>query len=474
MHFQCSKVDFKIKDKKVMSNKNPFIINKYCVFSALLLLIKQLIVATSTLWIVKMGQNLNDPHAFILYFCLFASSLIVVYIPGSLSRYFLDLSVFKSFQRYIERFNNNHYGNAALSRDSAYKKQHEPYLVNEGMSVINELHSFYSNYLEIAVNIILSIFTLSYLIDENLLIAYAISIILVTSIILLFSPKIKQASSKAQSSRVNLVQVLTQQWDNVLIGNQRNYSIWHKHFKTLLNNSKETKVKNTLWVEFSTTIASLIGFIPIIYFLLETITEAANDIALLTALIATLPRQITTVHYLSDIAFFSNEYTALKARIKGLRKSLILKPMTLKANISWDNISIYNTVTEIKLNKGRLSLPESKSLLNAQSNGRYRLSGPNGCGKSSLLLLLKEHYREDAYYLPAHSDLFFESAVGITLSSGEKQIHALNDIKEIKDVNLLLLDEWDANLDNKNKQLLSKLLDTLSASCCILEVRHNR
>ena len=31
MHFQCSEVDFKIKDKKVMPSKNPFIINKYCV-----------------------------------------------------------------------------------------------------------------------------------------------------------------------------------------------------------------------------------------------------------------------------------------------------------------------------------------------------------------------------------------------------------------------------------------------------------
>ena len=457
-----------------MSNKNPFIINKYCVFSALLLLIKQLIVATSTLWIVKMGQNLNDPHGFILYFCLFASSLIVVYIPGALSSYFLDLSVFKSFQRYIERFNNNHYGNAALSRDSAYKKQHEPYLVNEGMSVINELHSFYSNYLEIAVNIVLSIFTLSYLIDENLLIAYTISIILVTSIIVLFSPKIKQAASKAQTSRVNLVQVLTQQWDNILIGNQKNYSIWHKHFKMLLGNSKETKVKNTLWVEFSTTIASLIGFIPIIYFLLDTITEAANDIALLTALIATLPRQITTVHYLSDIAFFSNEYTALKARINGLKASLVLNPSHTKATISWDKITLSNTLLQPSFSQPLFYLEDLIATLSHQKTGRYLVSGTNGCGKSSMLLQLKESLKESAYYLPANSDLFFDNAMENNFSSGERQVNALHNLRTLKGVQYLLLDEWDANLDNNNKQLLSTLLDKLSLSYCILEVRHHQ
>jgi len=454
-----------------MSNKNPFIINKYSLMVALLIVIKQVIVATSTLWIVNMGQSINDSHSFIFYFALFSASLIIVYIPGALSNYFLDLSIFKSFQRYIARFNHNHYGHAELSRDVAYKKNHEPYLVSEGFSVINELHLFYYNYFEIALNIILSVIALSYLVNQDLFIAYFISMLLVVAVIKLFSTYIKHATAAEQSSRIDMVQVLTQQWDNVLIGNDQNYDCWRQHFKLARLKAQETKVKNTLWVELSTTIASFIGFIPIVYFLLETITEAAGDTLLLTALIATLPRQITTVHYLSDIAYFSNQFTALNTRINGLRKSLILTQTKSPATITWEQIKLQETTTQQVVNQHH-SFDTVSAFISPKNSGRYLISGPNGCGKSSLLLQLKSHFKDSAYYLPTHSDLLFKDNIDSNLSSGERQRNALNNIQALQGVTLLLLDEWDANLDKNNKQQLSRLLDDLSQTCCIVEVRH--
>ena len=91
-----------------------------------------------------------------------------------------------------------------------------------------------------------------------------------------------------------------------------------------------------------------------------------------------------------------------------------------------------------------------------------------------MLLQLKENLKESAYYLPANSDLFFDNAMENNFSSGERQVNALHNLRTLKGVQYLLLDEWDANLDNNNKQLLSTLLDKLSLSYCILEVRHHQ
>lgn len=436
------------------------------------ILIEQSIAATSTIWIVKMGENINNQDKLVFYFSLFVLSLIVVYIPSSLSNYFLELSVFKSFHRYISIFNRNHYGNSALSRDINYKNSKEPFIINESWVIINDLNAFYSTYLRTAINIIFSVAMLSYVINKELAVAYVLSIIIITIALILCSPKIKLISSEAQNARIKMIQVLSASWDNVLIGNRKNYSIWGRHFNNSHVKSKKSSVKSILWVEFSTNLTSIIAMTPIIYVLLDTMTKNLSDIGLLTALIATLPRQIMTVHYISDIALFSNEYSALKAQISGLVNSLYVERGSVESNISWDNISIQDTATHTKISNEVLDAKSLKSFLKKTHKGRYTVSGPNGCGKSSLLLFLKENYGDNAYYLPAHSNLFFQSSIDKTLSTGEKQICAINELKNSEHVNLLLLDEWDANLDSMNTSSLSITLDELSNTCCILEVRH--
>ena len=37
---------------------------------------------------------------------------------------------------------------------------------------------------------------------------------------------------------------------------------------------------------------------------------------------------------------------------------------------------------------------------------------------------------------------------------------------------LFLLDEWDANLDQKNMENMDRFLEEKAKSCCIVEVRH--
>ena len=106
--------------------------------------------------------------------------------------------------------------------------------------------------------------------------------------------------------------------------------------------------------------------------------------------------------------------------------------------------------------------------------GRYTLQGPNGVGKSCLLLWLKQQWGTAAFYLPTHiHNLLFNHTQG--LSSGQKMIAALQAITQFQDsFQVLLLDEWDANLDAINLKRTDAVIEQLAKNKKIIEVRHRQ
>ncbi len=82
---------------------------------------------------------------------------------------------------------------------------------------------------------------------------------------------------------------------------------------------------------------------------------------------------------------------------------------------------------------------------------------------------------ESAYYLPAHHELVFEKTSEKNLSTGQELREFLKEIsvKAADKIEILMLDEWDANLDLQSRQVFSELIGKLSESLLIVEVRHN-
>ena len=58
------------------------------------------------------------------------------------------------------------------------------------------------------------------------------------------------------------------------------------------------------------------------------------------------------------------------------------------------------------------------------------------------------------------------------LSTGQKTGILLKEIFELEGIKYFLLDEWDANLDGENRRAIDGILDELSKSKTIVEVRH--
>ena len=98
--------------------------------------------------------------------------------------------------------------------------------------------------------------------------------------------------------------------------------------------------------------------------------------------------------------------------------------------------------------------------------------GPNGSGKSTFLLDLKKQSRERSIYLPPQSDLEHSDSSS-EFSSGQAMLSLLKDLEK-NDAEILLLDEWDANLSDENCLSQERLIERLAETRLVIEIRHGR
>lgn len=266
------------------------------------------------------------------------------------------------------------------------------------------------------------------------------------------------------------MQSLSYAWDSVLIGNTWNLNMWKKNFDHRHSEAKNSALKSTILVEITTTVSMILSLVPVIGTLVWLMYFDRTNDALLIMLVATLPRQILTIQYMSQIVSYSTQWNGLRTRLIGIISALRIPECKddYVGNIKWRQINVINDTSCIEIS----SIKTIRQITNEYNPCRVTIRGGNGTGKSSLLALIKEALGEQAFLLPPHSDMFFEFINEMSLSTGEKMLLALNEIGKINNIRVLLLDEWDANLDSNYLNSISQQIHELSGKVCVVEVRH--
>jgi energy-coupling factor transporter ATP-binding protein EcfA2 len=262
--------------------------------------------------------------------------------------------------------------------------------------------------------------------------------------------------------------------------------------------------------------------------------KPGSELPILVALAATLPKQIDMTHEVHSLAIGWNDLLALWTRATGVVAHMhpSLKddegqaqpPTSIAQRIKLDKLTLRMGSTQLHSS----TLADVLAFVKAQPTGRINVRGENGAGKSTLLLALKQTLRGQAYYWPTADRLSFAfsaneplpddededddegedegNAVEVSknnadetqtqghpciadagaainaqpviapkkrgFSSGEQQIAALREIVQNTRAPLYLLDEWDANLDAKNRAKAWALIDELSARARVVEISH--
>jgi ABC-type bacteriocin/lantibiotic exporter with double-glycine peptidase domain len=254
-------------------------------------------------------------------------------------------------------------------------------------------------------------------------------------------------------------------------------SLWKSRFEKRANSADIHQRKLTLEIDVMSMITLFVSAFPILIVLFMSFHNAEGDVQKLAMLVATAPRQILTIQYLSEIINLFVNLNDKVRRTKQLSANLFFDKdiSTFDSRIMWGSISI----KRIKSSETKTVIRCFDDVITATNNfenGRFIITGDNGTGKTTLLANIKSKIGEKAYILPSQSRIAFQNDEQERgFSTGEK---LREDFKEISlnvcdgSCSVLLLDEWNANLDKENIASINADIDKISKTICVIEALH--
>jgi ABC-type transport system involved in cytochrome bd biosynthesis fused ATPase/permease subunit len=309
-------------------------------------------------------------------------------------------------------------------------------------------------------------------------IAYGISVACVVLVMKFKYPVQRKLTQKAMTARISLCQSLLEAWDNVLLGNEYNFRLWQEKTTQRLSRCLQRNVALERFDQFLAIFVTLMTAVPTLMVVIYSVLQHKKDPAELSAYIVILPVLFMVLSYTHQTLSLGFRWTMHRSKLLTVFNTIKSSSdyhSALDRKVKWDKLkmTLATAAPETKMSVAApMPLNSHHEILKyASQSGRVTIRGENGCGKSTALMLIKKSLINRAFYLPTHNQLSFLSEAN-KYSTGESLKNRLLEILEKVDADVLLLDEWDANLDAENQERLSALIDELSAKKCVIEVRH--
>lgn len=462
---------------KALKQFRSLISNRWAVGCCALLTIQQIIDASATIWLVTMMRRIMEGENFFPFLFLYLCSLVGPYIPGCLAN-IIKISWKQEAQRsFINSFVGSNRNQIIQWSNKGIREEKLSILTTEGPNTIHSLIDYVFDLFSYVTSVFLNILALSVVVEPLFGVAYGLSVLTVMIVMKVKRRLQQRLTQKALTARIDLYQSLLASWDNVLLGNFYNFKIWEDKTTQRLNRCLKKNVDLERFDQVLAIVISLLTSFPSLGVVVYYVYSNAHNTALLTAFIVTLPVLFTILSYTYQTLSLVFRWTMHRSKLSAIYKAIqpVKDPQTLmEKKVKWPKIQITPNAFAID----HVSLPGPHQLNSyhdllpyTQTSGRLTLRGENGAGKSTLLMLVKNALSERAFFLPTQNQLSFVSETN-KYSTGESLRNRLMEILEKVDVDVLLLDEWDANLDKDNQEQLSALIDELAKKKCVIEVRH--
>jgi len=465
---------------KVHKEVISLLTNRWALVCFGILTFQQIIEASATYWLVRVMATITEGGDFLPYLIAYLCSLGLPYIPLCVA-YIMKISWKQHAQRsFTDMFvaaNRNH---IAEWSNKGIKEEKLSILTSEGPNTIHlfidYIWDLYTYVLSVAFNVI----ALSLILEPLFSVAYLFSISCVIVVMKFKRRAQRQLTQKAMTARVDLCQSLLAAWDNVLLGNDYNFNLWGEKTRQRLDRCFQRNVALERFDQLLAIFVTLMTAIPslgvVVYYMLKHKHSAAE----LSSFIVVLPILFMILSYTHQTLSLAFRWGMHRSKLNSIYKSIegLKDPQaSLERKVKWGRLTL--TQAQSKVNPGDSVSMACPQPINSQhdllkysdQSGRFTIRGENGCGKSTTLMLVKKALAKRAFFLPTHNHLTFSSQTD-RYSTGESLKNRLMEILEKVEADVLLLDEWDANLDSENQEKLSELIDELSTKKCVIEVRH--
>jgi ABC-type bacteriocin/lantibiotic exporter with double-glycine peptidase domain len=425
-----------------------------------LIVVEQLANALGTAMLGLAAKNLSSPQYLALFLLAF---FMVIQIPGVALIFIRKTEAYgylDTYQNFLEKRLFNLGGHTSIWSSRA---QSPKFLAAIGSEADNHLATtaytqfdFSTYFLNIAANST----ALALVLDGNFAWIFAASLLLSFVLYRSRESRLQALVENEQNQRLALSAYVLSSWDNVLLNNQ---PILKSYRQQLMSQFTKTKsLAGTAATSAATMVfwLGLVSSVPV--FLLNAVLAYQNsgDTAFIAGLMITLPRQLNVLNTFRALFQQLTNYKVFSAR---------LKTVIVNSEVAAANLPELIDVTKIRLNGSAVDgLDDLVNSISSRATGRLLISGVNGAGKSSLLLLLNERL-PDSLYLPSSPNL--EIGEVSPVSTGQNLRRHL-DYLFAQSSPVVLLDEWDANLDGDNRSQISSFIDVAARTRLVVEVRH--
>ncbi len=456
-----------------------------------LLIVEAGLAATTTALIIQASYDVSQQDFLISDFAWIVAAQSASYVVGASSWIFAERAGFGAYGRYMLRFARHNRSTPALLGDRAQREHVEPFLTNETFQILFELIYELEADLKLFFSLLFNAIVLGYAIDAGLPAIYALVFVALLAFQWFLRKPVATAYLAQQRETNRMTAHTYTAWDNITSGNRYNYRLWHTGFKERLRLALRAQIRAIMAREGIATVSGIFALVVVFSYLAWVAGRNVGDSALLIALAATLPRQIDLSYNVHGLASGWNDLLAIWTRMGGACEAM--RPAAdsqFNQRIRFDGVSLQRDGQTLLCS----SVDTAAAQVLLQPNGRILVRGSNGMGKSSLLVALKAQLGNQAFYWPTNDKLSFAFLKGKEIqgeggddepehdaprrpsaggfSSGEKQLRSLQEISARTQAKVYLLDEWDANLDHKNRALAEQIVCGLAARAVVVEISH--
>jgi ABC-type multidrug transport system fused ATPase/permease subunit len=427
-------------------------------------LAQQILLGASTYCIALAGSAVAQSDTqtavqFVVYFFVFALLAFVASVGASIAAEKCRNLLIDRYSQFFQASCENR----SLIDTSENRSTAVSWLVGEAPGTIDELVGFVLDAVETFLNVSITLFVFGVVLGWQLSVTIALTLMASALLIILTRAHIARLGNLMQETRLASNRHAVRYWNGVVLASgPLKDAIVHDHQKRLYAFFSHRLVYRT-WEQIGAAVPIILAVIALIGYVSVWATWSGPALG---AAVAVLPRALQLLGSAHSISIFASQYYMYSAKFSMLRDFWIrLNEHDPALSITWSSVRV------VKCDTGELWSAEDLVGMAREGKlkcGRILITGPNGSGKSSVLRILRGAMHDVVYFDP-HTDYVAPEDIG--RSSGQKQVANL-ELIFATDCKVLLLDEWDANLDWETADRMSGLIDLMAGNRVVVEVRH--
>ncbi len=421
---------------------------------------QQLVAVTSTFALIQAGLALGNQNALIIWLAIALICHVLTPFFGLIQRPLETNLGFSAYKKFLEENLLSKSQRPGIWQEKHQKELFTSCIGSEAENYLAVIIFLGLDLFSFVLSIGLGVLAIGLTLDTSFIPAYIIAGLLSFSAFKYLQKMAKSAAESEQQSRSKLESYLFKAWENIFFKNSEVVANYLKNFNLHFNNAKIKSRHSSLMSETMVAALTFIASVPVIIAIFVVISRHNGDVKVMAALLAAIPRQLNMLATFRTIFQTVSSLVSFEAKFKTMQDNAILNEPNLSSRISIKNISVEDQVYS--------SLEDLSKNISHSGPTRIQIRGSNGSGKSTLMLHLNESL-ESSFYIPAHPQFEIDGAQ--EGSTGQKMLKHI-EYAALLDNKYLLLDEWDANLDQENILKINEILNKISKEKVIVEVRH--